>query len=91
VEGFGKLYRTYGDSQKDANMVEHEVFVIIWKMHTQAIYHVLGLIVQSECYARHQAVTHRNTYEQVSTRCALSVVGGGCVEFVICGVKRSCV
>jgi hypothetical protein len=38
VEGFGKLYRTYGDSMKEADMVEREAFVIIWEMHTQTIY-----------------------------------------------------
>jgi len=29
--------------------------------HKQCVYKVLGLVVQSEYYARHQAVTHRDT------------------------------
>jgi hypothetical protein len=38
VEGFDKLYRTYGDQIKDADMVEREAFVIMWEMNKQYIY-----------------------------------------------------
>ena len=49
-------YQSYYDRE-----ASQSVSVLKDSGNKQCVYKVLGLIVQSEYYARHQAVTHRNT------------------------------